>query len=65
MTTNDLVLVVPCYNEAPRLRASVFLDYVARRPFVRLVFVDDGSVDGTMAVLERMALEAPAGFSKR
>jgi dolichyl-phosphate beta-glucosyltransferase len=62
MTTCDLVLVVPCYNEATRLQAPAFLDFVARRPFVRLLFVDDGSVDGTMAVLERMALEASAGI---
>ena len=62
MTTPELVLVVPCYNEAGRLRAPVFLDFVARRPFVRLLFVDDGSVDGTMAVLERLAQEAPAGI---
>ncbi len=60
MTTSDLVLVVPCYNEAARLRAPVFLDFVARHPSVRLLFVDDGSVDGTMAVLEQMAQEAPA-----
>jgi glycosyltransferase involved in cell wall biosynthesis len=62
MTTSDLVLVVPCYNEATRLRAPVFLDFVTRHPFIRLLFVDDGSVDGTMAVLERMAQAAPAGI---
>jgi glycosyltransferase involved in cell wall biosynthesis len=62
MTAPALVLVVPCCNEAGRLRTPVFLDFVARRPFVRLLFVDDGSVDGTMAVLERLAQEAPAGI---
>jgi dolichyl-phosphate beta-glucosyltransferase len=62
MTTSDLVLVVPCYNEARRLQTAVFLTFVARHPFVRLLFVDDGSVDGTMAVLERMAQEAPGGI---
>ncbi len=60
MTTNDLVLVVPCYNEASRLRPNEFLDLVAWHPSVRLLFVDDGSADGTMAVLERMVQEAPA-----
>ncbi len=62
MTPSDLVLVVPCYNEASRLRSAEFLDFVARRPCIRLLFVDDGSVDGTMAVLERMARESPAGI---
>ena len=62
MIPPELVLVVPCYNEASRLRAPVFLDFVARHPLVRLLFVDDGSVDGTMAVLERMARDASAGI---
>jgi dolichyl-phosphate beta-glucosyltransferase len=62
MTAPELVLVVPCCNEASRLQAPLFLDFVVRHPFVRLLFVDDGSVDGTMAVLERMALEASAGI---
>ena len=62
MTTPELVLVVPCRNEASRLQAPVFLHFIARRPFVRLLFVDDGSVDGTMAALERLAQEAPAGI---
>jgi len=62
MTAPELILVVPCYNEARRLRAPAFLDFVAHRPFIRLLFVDDGSVAGTMAVLERMAQESPAGI---
>jgi dolichyl-phosphate beta-glucosyltransferase len=62
MTAPELALVVPCCNEASRLQTPVFLDFVARHPFVRLLFVDDGSVDGTMAMLEQMALEAPAGI---
>jgi len=62
MTRCDLVLVVPCCNEARRLQSPVFLDFVGRHPSVRFLLVDDGSVDGTMAVLERLAQEAPAGI---
>ena len=62
MTSNDLVLVVPCYNEASRLRAPEFLGFVARHPTARLLFVDDGSADATMAVLQRMVQEAPAAI---
>jgi glycosyltransferase involved in cell wall biosynthesis len=62
MTTSDLVLVVPCHNEASRLQTSAFLDFVARHPSVRLLFVDDGSGDGTVAVLERLGQEAPASI---
>jgi glycosyltransferase involved in cell wall biosynthesis len=62
MTAPELILVVPCYNEASRLQTSAFLDFVARHPSVRLLFVDDGSGDGTMAVLERLGQEAPASI---
>jgi glycosyltransferase involved in cell wall biosynthesis len=62
MTVPELVLVVPCRDEAGRLRAPVFLDFVTRHPSVRLLFVDDGSVDGTMAVLEGLARDTPAGI---
>ncbi len=54
MTTADLVLIVPCYNEAGRLRESVFLDCLRDRPTIRFLFVDDGSTDGTAALHARI-----------
>jgi dolichyl-phosphate beta-glucosyltransferase len=59
MTPPDLALVVPCYNEAARLDSDAFLTFVGAHPAVRLVLVDDGSVDGTGAILERMRAAAP------
>jgi glycosyltransferase involved in cell wall biosynthesis len=56
----ELALVVPCYNEAARLDPQAFLDFLATHPGVRLVMVDDGSVDGTAEVLERLRAGAPA-----
>lgn len=55
----DLVLVIPCYNEAGRLRPDAFVDFVRTRPPVHLLFVDDGSTDGTAAVLDRLRQAAP------
>jgi dolichyl-phosphate beta-glucosyltransferase len=63
MSTSDLVLVVPCYNEAGRLREAAFLGFVREHPSVRLLFVDDGSVDGTAALHARMAAAAPGAIS--
>ena len=59
MTRAGLALVVPCYNEAARLDPDAFLSFLATHPDVRLVFVDDGSVDGTWDVLEHMRAAAP------
>ncbi len=60
MTPPELALVVPCYNEAARLDVNAFLSYAATHPGVRFVMVDDGSTDGTFAILERMRAAAPA-----
>ena len=54
MTPPELALVVPCYNEAARLDPEAFLQFLATHPGVRLVMVDDGSVDATGDILERM-----------
>jgi glycosyltransferase involved in cell wall biosynthesis len=47
------VVVVPCFNEARRLDEGAFRDLAQTRR-VRLLFVDDGSTDGTGAILERL-----------
>ena len=49
-TMLEATIVVPCFNEAARLDRARFLD-LARDPAVRLLFVDDGSSDGTRAML--------------
>jgi dolichyl-phosphate beta-glucosyltransferase len=59
----DLALVVPCYNEAARLDTEAFLHFLSAHPGVRLVMVDDGSVDGTWELLGRMREVAPAAVT--
>jgi dolichyl-phosphate beta-glucosyltransferase len=58
----DLTLVVPCYNEEKRLDPQAFLE-LAAAPGVRLLFVDDGSRDGTAAALARLC-DASHGRAK-
>ncbi|WP_242394187.1 glycosyltransferase [Anaeromyxobacter oryzisoli] len=54
-----IVLIVPCYDEAARLDRAEFLRLVRARRDLGLLFVDDGSRDGTAEVIESMrALEA-------
>ena len=55
----SLVLIVPCFNEAARLDGQAFLDFAASHPDVRLLFVDDGSDDGTSGILDRLKDNAP------
>ena len=50
----DVVVVVPCYNEARRLDISAFDDFLSRSPEVALLFVDDGSTDDTPLLIERL-----------
>jgi len=48
------VVVVPCYNEEHRLDARALLD-LAESGDVRLLFVNDGSTDGTDALLDQLS----------
>jgi dolichyl-phosphate beta-glucosyltransferase len=59
VTPPRLALVVPCYNEATRLDAGAFLQFVSTHPNVHLVMVDDGSTDATAEILARMRATAP------
>jgi dolichyl-phosphate beta-glucosyltransferase len=58
-----LTLVIPAYNEERRLEESLarvraWLD--AHQPRAEVLVVDDGSRDGTAALVERLALGWPA-----
>jgi len=59
-----LTLVVPCYNEEERLPEGQYISWLtsaARAAGVHLLFVDDGSRDATVKVLQRICGSAPAG----
>src|SRR5690349_15674007 len=46
----NVVIVLPCFNEEHRLRLDA-LAALQREPGIRLLFVDDGSSDGSAAML--------------
>jgi dolichyl-phosphate beta-glucosyltransferase len=56
---DDVIIVVPCFNEAKRLDPQAFGDFLDCSADVTLVFVDDGSTDDTPLVLERLRQRHP------
>jgi dolichyl-phosphate beta-glucosyltransferase len=58
---SQLGLVVPVYDETERLAdyTKLLIDFVAERGAGELMFVDDGSTDGTPDELERLFAELP------
>ena len=54
-------VIVPCYNEGARLRSDQFHHFLEEHPEIRILFVNDGSKDQTLAVLG----EARRGFEDR
>jgi glycosyltransferase involved in cell wall biosynthesis len=63
VTAPELAVVVPCHDEAARLDPEAFLHFIATHPRARLILVDDGSVDGTREVLERIRRAAPGAVT--
>lgn len=54
-----LTLVVPCYNEEHRLQPDAFLRFQPPGFTLEYLFVNDGSTDGTLGVLQAMVREQP------
>lgn len=53
-----VIVVIPCYNEVERLDEAQVLS-LCEEPSTSVVLVDDGSQDGTAALLDRIASRAP------
>ena len=59
---NAATIVVPCYNEAARLDLDAFLRFDAQGHPQRFLFVNDGSTDETIDLLDSLARRRPARF---
>lgn len=47
-------IVVPCFDEEKRLSVASFRDFRERQPNIGFLFVNDGSRDGTLALLREL-----------
>src|SRR3954447_18744212 len=57
------VIVVPCFNEEQRLAADAFRAFRVDGHRVDFCFVDDGSTDNTIGVLNALRESDPSRFS--
>lgn len=57
------VIVIPCYQEAARLAPGLFADYLRDHTDTGFVFVDDGSTDGSAALLDELAGRYPRSIA--
>ncbi len=57
----SIVVVIPCYNEARRLRTDAFAVFFSEpaNADITLLFVNDGSLDATLAVLQTLHARFP------
>ncbi len=54
-----LAVVIPCYNEEKRLEREGFISYLEDHPDIHFIFVNDGSADGTLKVLNAIQMRRP------
>lgn len=59
---SKIAVVIPCYNEALRLKKEEFIRFAHNLSDVTLFFVNDGSTDNTQDELESIRNAAPAAI---
>ena len=59
-----LCVVVPCYNEEKRLKKNEFVSFLKEHPEIDFLFVNDGSSDKTIDILQEIESLAPNARSR-
>ncbi len=58
----NAIIIVPCYNEAARMSIGAFRAFAVESREPRFLFVDDGSTDGTAALIAPLVVDDPKRF---
>lgn len=56
-------IIIPCYNEEKRLNVQAFVEFIKSKDDYHICFVNDGSKDNTLEVLNRIKEEDPEKVS--
>lgn len=56
-------IIIPCYNEGTRLNTQAFLDFIQSTEEYHICFVNDGSKDNTLEVLNEIKAQQPEKVS--
>lgn len=59
MSNTTTGIIIPCYNEEKRLNTQAFIDFIKSHQDYILCFVNDGSSDDTLKVLNKMKSALP------
>jgi dolichyl-phosphate beta-glucosyltransferase len=62
---SNVTIVIPCYNEAARLRTTLFVEFARAHRHVQLLFINDGSTDDTERILREMCDRLPENLRTR
>lgn len=53
------IIIFPVYNEEKRIKTNSFIEFIENNPDFQFVFVDDGSTDNSLAVLQDIQSKVP------
>jgi dolichyl-phosphate beta-glucosyltransferase len=56
---SKVCVIIPCFNEVSRLDSATFLAYLSTRDSIDLCFVNDGSTDKTLELLNKIQAQEP------
>lgn len=55
-------IIIPIYNEAERFQKQNYVRFAAKNPHIKFLLVNDGSLDGSLAMIRKLESQFPAQF---
>jgi len=55
----ETIIIIPCYNEAARLKLDKYREFLGGKDEAMLLFVNDGSTDNTAGILQQLKNDFP------